>query len=232
MNPPSEKCSIRTVLLLAAMVFTPGATAFGETVVLSSLGNSIDDQSSIAFGSWIANSFITDTNAWRLNTVDVSMFAAGNSSGNFALSIWTDNGSGASPGSQLEVLTGSANPDPVSGSSTFSYTAAGSGLAVDPNTKYWLVAGVTAGSGSYNWNYSFNPDPPAVGVWSIPLQDTYIPSSDQGASWGVASDGDPYMFSISATIAPVPEPSTLVMGLAGITCFGWGAMRRRKWVAG
>lgn len=232
MRSPSDQHFFRTVLLLALMAFMPGATAFGQTVVLSSLGNSIDEQSSVSFGSWIANSFITDTNAWRLNTVAVSIFSAPNSSGNFALSIWTDNGSGTSPGSQMEVLTGNANPNPGSGSSTFSYTAAGPGLAVEPNTKYWLVAGVTAGSGAYKWNYSLNPEPLAVGVWSIPLQGTYIGSSDQGASWGTASGGDPYMFSMSATLVPVPEPSTLVMGLAGITYAGWVLMRRRTSVAG
>lgn len=232
MKSPSNTCCFRKVLLLALMAFMPGATAFGQTVVLSSLGNSADGQSSISFGSWIGNSFITDTNAWRLNSVAVSIFSAPNSSGNFALSIWTDSGSGTSPGSQMEVLTGNANPNPGSGSSTFSYTAAGSGLAVNPNTKYWLVAGVTSGIGAYTWNYSLNPDPPAVGVWSIPLENTYIGSSNQGASWDTASAGDPYMFSISATLVPVPEPSTLVMGLAGITSAGWRLMRRRKTVAG
>ncbi len=31
-----------------------------------------------------------------------------------------------------------------------------------------------------------------------------------------------------ASPIPVPEPSTRVMGLAGITCAGWGAYRRRR----
>jgi hypothetical protein len=217
----------RPGLLLAAVAFLTPSAALSDTVVLTSLGNSMDDVSQVRSAAWIANSFITDTNAWRLNSVEISMFAASNSSGNFFLSIWSDNGAGTAPGSQLEVLSGTSNPNPGTGSANFSYTAAGSGLSVDPTTKYWVVAGVTAGPSSYNWNFSYNPSPTALGVWSIPLVATYVFSTDQAATWLSPAGGDPYMFAINATLATVPEPSTWVMGLAGATCASWGAMRRR-----
>lgn len=34
---------------------------------------------------------------------------------------------------------------------------------------------------------------------------------------------------VGLQVSIVPEPSTWVMGLAGIACAGWGAWRRRKW---
>jgi formylglycine-generating enzyme required for sulfatase activity len=51
-----------------------------------------------------------------------------------------------------------------------------------------------------------------------------------------SSGGDPYVASAEfdyigfrlASPVPVPEPSTWVMGLAGLACAGWGAWRRRK----
>ena len=33
---------------------------------------------------------------------------------------------------------------------------------------------------------------------------------------------------LTMTVAPVPEPSTWVIGAAGLACAGWGAFRRRK----
>jgi len=36
------------------------------------------------------------------------------------------------------------------------------------------------------------------------------------------------LVTVSAVPTAVPEPSTWVMGLAGIACAGWGAFRRRK----
>jgi hypothetical protein len=33
---------------------------------------------------------------------------------------------------------------------------------------------------------------------------------------------------LTMTVAPVPEPSTWVMGAAGLACAGWGAFHRRK----
>jgi formylglycine-generating enzyme len=53
---------------------------------------------------------------------------------------------------------------------------------------------------------------------SSPSSSTPAPSTDTNGSWG---------FRLASPVA-VPEPSTWVMGLAGIACGGWQMRRRRK----
>ena len=63
------------------------------------------------------------------------------------------------------------------------------------------------------------------GSW-VNLNAFYLSSSDR--STGVpSSEGPSFGFRLASPVA-VPEPSTWVMGLAGIACGGWQTWRRRK----
>ena len=52
-------------------------------------------------------------------------------------------------------------------------------------------------------------------------------SSSLGLATDPFDENDNYGFRLASPVA-VPEPSTWVMGLAGIACAGWGTWRRRK----
>jgi sulfatase modifying factor 1 len=58
------------------------------------------------------------------------------------------------------------------------------------------------------------------------LNGFYLSSSGR-SEVGPSAEADIYGFRLASPVA-VPEPSTWVMGLAGIACAGWGAWRRRK----
>ena len=62
------------------------------------------------------------------------------------------------------------------------------------------------------------------GAWWYGTVDS---SSAIGDIYGPSSEYDSIGFRLASPVA-VPEPSTWVMGLAGIACGGWGMSRRRK----
>jgi formylglycine-generating enzyme required for sulfatase activity len=62
------------------------------------------------------------------------------------------------------------------------------------------------------------------GLWSSGAFS--LSSSDRGTN-APSSEGVNYGFRLASPVA-VPEPSTWVMGLAGIACGGWQMFRRRK----
>jgi formylglycine-generating enzyme required for sulfatase activity len=62
------------------------------------------------------------------------------------------------------------------------------------------------------------------GCW---LNDAFGLSSSGRLTFGPSDEGNFIGFRLASPV-PVPEPSTWVMGLAGIACAGWGAFRRRN----
>ena len=190
-------------------------------VMVSNLAETLFSSSPLAFGFWFGNRFVTDGSAdsFTLDNVVWDLGDASDTSGNFFAGIYSDQSS--QPGVQLELLSGTPNP---AGAGDYTFTSAGLSLA--PNTSYWIVAGVTSGSGSYSWNLTASNS--HAGPWSIPSTATHIYSFDQGAIWQTASDGFPRQFSVSATA--VPEPANLtVIFTAVILCFAvWSGRQRRN----
>jgi hypothetical protein len=168
---------------------------------------------------WFANRFVTDASAssFTLENVTLGMDTATNTSGGFFVSIYSD--ASNLPGSQLELLTGSANPA-VAGN--YTYTSAGLNLSSD--TSYWVVLGVSVGAGNYAWNLPTTDS--YTGPWTIPTTATHAHSENQGASWS-NGDGFARMFSVSAVA--VPEPATYaLLGLGlGVGIF-FHKTRRQK----
>jgi len=62
---------------------------------------------------------------------------------------------------------------------------------------------------------------------SYKLDAFYVSSSASGFKDDPSTEGVQNGFRLASPV-PVPEPSTWVMGLAGIACAGWGTFRRRK----
>lgn len=175
---------------------------------------------------WVGNRFITDgsADAFLLEAVTLKMDAATATPGNFFVAIYS-NGIDNKPAASLGLLSGEANPFAAG---NYPYTA--SGLTLNPNTSYWIVAGVSSGGSAgsgYNWTLA-NAAVNYTGSWAIPGTDTHITSFPTGGvNWNdLENDGYARQFSITATA--VPEPSTFALCAAvalGAVMAGWPRRR-------
>ena len=123
--------------------------------------------------------------------------------------------------------------------SRFSVTQSGSYIA---NQNYLTDVGAFSGSESFYGTFDQSGN---VYQWND-LDGLASSGSSRGLRGGNWDDGYPFYLSSSfsdsgdpssedyysgfrlASPVAVPEPSTWVMGLAGIACAGWGAYRRRR----
>ena len=123
--------------------------------------------------------------------------------GFYFVAIYSDNM--GEPGSPLETLTGNSDPY-LAGQ--YTYTAAGAGLLLNPNTKYWVLQGLSSsvsGTGSHKTKSTSSSS--ETGDWSIPSSG-YQGYLTPGDFWDIL-DFDFRKFEITATAnAAVPEPST------------------------
>ncbi len=81
----------------------------------------------------------------------------------------------------------------------------------------------------WEWNDLTGADWPSRGVRGgyFASYAYSLSPEDSNAHYATASENLSLGFRLASPVA-VPEPSTWVMGLAGIACAGWGAFRRRK----
>lgn len=180
---------------------------------------------------WAGNQFITDASAasFQLDSVTLSMDTAMNTGGGFFVAIYS-NGVGE-PGTQLELLSGVANP-----ATAGEYTYTSTGLTLAPNTSYWVVAGISGGTGIYPWKVENDAEVHFTGPWQIPSTDTHITSFQNGGdNWrnDLPHDGFARLFSVSATA--IPEPATMQVllfgGVAAVIALARSARRRFEFSA-
>lgn len=218
MNP-----SIRA--LLGALFLSVAASSAQAQVVLSSLGSAIFGGVTVSGTNYKAQPFATPlTGSYELVSVSLNLANATNTSGNFFVSIMQgDLGTGPDDGLPIITLSGTANPATVG---TYTFTANNDLLAA--NTTYWIVAGVTSGSGSYRWNVATG-DNYQMATWT-PV-DAFAQSSNAGVDWSVLTAGsaNPYLYEV--TVSAIPEPSTYA-ALAGLGALGLACWRRRQKTAG
>lgn len=116
------------------------------------------------------------------------------------------------PGALIGTFT---NPTSF-GNGIAEYDFTGS-FAVDPNTKYWIVAKGPSSS-AYDWKAS-SPAQTPTGIWT---HGGSVFSTNGGSSWSSSSILTSYW--IDATL--VPEPATLIALGAGLAALA--SRRRRK----
>lgn len=200
-------------LLCAACValFASSFVAKADTKI-TNLTEPVGFTINVTSTAWLAQKFKTDASSatFTLDSVTLKLHNANNPVGNFFVKIYDTTGSeGAwlpNNSSVLGTLTGSSDP---STANTYTYTA--SGITLQANTNYWIVAGVSSGAGDYSWWDSDTTT--TTGAWSITATNTDAWSMNGGVNWTNA-DGSPYMFSVNAT-ASVPEPSAVLLLMAG-----------------
>jgi hypothetical protein len=207
---------VRFSAAVLALLFAAVA-AVGQNSV-SNLGETQQSVVPVTATAWYATSFSAGAASnYTLNTVTLRFATAGNTSGGFFVGLYSDNA--GVPGSSLEVLTGTGNP-----SSATDHTFTSSGATLIESATYWIVGGVTSGSGSYMWAYTSalgDDENPVESGWSIG-DDAFL-STNAGVNW--ASDGGVMMFSLTAT--PIPEPGTYA-ALLGVAALGFVISRRRR----
>jgi hypothetical protein len=143
-------------------------------VMVSNLGESADNYYVADYEGPEAEGFITDGSSYQLTSVTVDIDNVRDSSGNFTLRIFNDNG--GLPGTMVTngLLSGPGNPSV--GQNT--YTATGS-INLSPNTTYWVVAQVSSGTGRYALSFTLSTS--QTGAWSILDYEAY--SEDSGSTW-------------------------------------------------
>ncbi len=185
------------------LVIQPNQTT--AATMFSNLGQTSVGSLAIASDSWRAEAFATGTNpgGYLLNSIQLQLGASIGTPSGFSLSIYNFNE--VIPGNSLELLTG-VEP---SGSGVFTFES--SGLVLQPNSAYFIVATATTPliSGSFKWDTTSWIDQSHVFDFSA---GGLLYHSSDGQTWTYTRPNN-FMFAINATI--VPEPSSMALCLTG-----------------
>ncbi len=168
----------------------------------------------VAINIWQGSSFTTGSSSYNLNSATL-LFQENTADPNLFLRLYSN--SSGTPGTQLTSFTNPASITTSLANNTFTLATP---QALAANTTYWLVSGISSGTGSYSWGYTSSTAQTGLPGWTI--GDGYVESNDQGGSWSSYSTSGPYQFSLEGTEnAPptsVPEPGSVValLGLGGL----------------
>ena len=145
-------------LLLAA----GAAEAQTEIDLVSNLSEST--AGAIDFESDIAQRFTTGANqtGYKLNRVDLRLRGGTIASLSYSVSIRED--SSGSPGNSVGTLT---NPTLVSGDQNAQFTASGTGIDLDPSTRYWVLFDISASNTNGLARTTESDDEDGATGWSI-----------------------------------------------------------------
>ena len=143
------------------------------------------------------------------------MFVENTADPNLFLRLYSN--SSGTPGTQLTSFTNPASITTSLANNTFTLATP---YTLAANTTYWLVSGISSGTGSYSWGYTSSTAQTGLPGWTI--GNGYVESNNQGGSWSSFPTDGPFQFSLEGTEnAPptsVPEPGSVValLGLGGL----------------
>lgn len=209
---------MRKLLILPLLLWLPSLHA--AIVAVSNTGQA---ESSLYSGevnatTWRADNFTSGEN-WQLSAVALLLgdrIAAG---GNFFVELWSSDGGG--PDTHLLTLAGNSDP-----ATAGLYTYVGS-IALAADTDYYILAGVSAGSGSYDWTNAngYAIDAASRPNWAIPGDATAV-TNNAGTSWDEGGSF-PMRFAVYGEPAAAPLPSTALLLGPALASLRVGRRRRR-----
>ena len=201
---------VKVVLIVGVMTFIAECPDAGAQGIICNTANTTSGASMMDSSDPCYQSFTTGANGSSLNGVSVDLNGIYGSG--FALALYSDNAN--SLGSQIAALAVPATLG--TGLQTFTTT---SQISLSPLTQYWWAASDSDPSSFFLLAVSDTTGYATSDAWSM----------GQGWSTFNGSYGNPYVFSVDASVVAAPEPSTLVLTAIGCAAVAtWSGRRKRN----
>jgi hypothetical protein len=191
------------------------------TTLVSNLPSTSPMGYPVKFDEWLSSSFTTGSGSYgyTINSVTLRL-AEMTANPNLFVRLYNDSPGGL--GSQITSFTNPSFTPNITNDYIFTLTTP---QTLASNTDYWLVAGISEGSGEYLWAFTTLPDQTGSPGWLI--GDNPFKSTNQGGAWNnsFATTFSAFQFSVNGTenTSPppptnIPEPGSVValLGLGGL----------------
>jgi hypothetical protein len=210
---------LASVLTLVLLTLAVAPARAQSTILFSNLpGN--NTSSTVRTSNFAAMGITMGDTAFTLDAVTLALQIKSDA---FYLNLYSDNG--GNPGSLLTALspTMSFEPTPIGTYTNYTFTPDSSFTLLAGET-YWFVAsgGGTSTTTAPAWEITRTTPTIASGITFAGLRST----SNGGATW--SSPNAQVTLQIEGTIAPVPEPSTIALSVAGGFALLAGYRRHRS----
>lgn len=222
---------VKSIAAAAGLLFAAGAVSATQIVDFGS--HTVEYDETTVFG-WISSSFTASDGgagfSWTVpNSVQVASFGALQSATfdlpSFTLSAkagWTLSGPGAFLGNLVFAE--------VAGATTqlkiFADVSVNGGTAMSLQDDIDRTA-TASGTGFLNGYFGETYGPVAAGFTTLSVTNASIVLSATGGVFSSISSQPQNKLEVNLLAAPVPEPETYAMLLAGLSALGWLARRRR-----
>lgn len=213
------------LVLIALAVTASGTDSVAAPIYLAdNLAEPFFRTTGVRDNFWPAQRFTTTSDAYAISSITVPLASEGGlTAGTLELYIFDASGSTpGTPGSQLGSAVGAISFSSLTATPT--NTLFGDiNKTLAPLTDYFLVmkgVGLAGPDSSSRFGWGYTTSESGVGFPSA-----YTATTTDGSTWFTPDFTDPQQMRIEAVA--VPEPSTWVMGLAGIACATWASRRRR-----
>ena len=188
-----------------------GQQASAVTLVENLSAANQDGNGSVNSTVWAGSSFTTGSGSYNLESV--TLLFRQNTAGDLFVGLYGNNG--GVPGTLITTFT---NPGSITTNLANNTFTLATSQALTASTTYWLVSGVSSGSGNYSWGYTSSDSETGLPGWTIGAG--YVDSTNQGGTWISYPTDGPYQFSVNGTeqSQSIPEPSSVValLGLGGL----------------
>jgi hypothetical protein len=165
----------------------------------------------------LADSFSTGSSPFDFTSLTV-ILSGTPSSGTTTAYLLSD--SSTNPGSILETIGTFDEASLTSGPGLFTLNTS---YVLSPDTRYWIE--LTSDDNNANWQWSLDTSGPGVAG-------EFVGSFQGSGSWQVFSSANgPYQMEVTGTqVSRVPEPSTLLLLVAGLAALLWFTARHNQGV--